>query len=66
MPGIRLRGDEPIEIILKKFKKQTEKAGILSDVKKREAYEKPSIRRKRKAAAARKRAIKKMRKFGSN
>ncbi len=66
MPGIRLRGDEPIEIIIKKFKKQTEKAGILSDVKKREAYEKPSIRRKRKAAAARKRAIKKMRKLGSN
>lgn len=65
MPGIRLRGDEPIEIILKKFKKQTEKAGILSDVKKREAYEKPSIKRKRKAAAARKRAIKKMRKLGS-
>jgi small subunit ribosomal protein S21 len=64
MPGIRLRGDEPIEIIIKKFKKQTEKAGILSDVKKREAYEKPSIRRKRKAAAARKRAIKKMRKLG--
>jgi small subunit ribosomal protein S21 len=63
MPGIRLRGDEPIEIIIKKFKKQTEKAGILSDVKKREAYEKPSIRRKRKAAAARKRAIKKMRKL---
>ena len=66
MPGIRLRGDEPIEIIIKKFKKQTEKAGILSDVKKREAYEKPSIRRKRKAAAARKRAIKKMRKLGPN
>lgn len=66
MPGIRLRGDESIEIVLKKFKKLTEKAGILSDVKKREAYEKPSIRRKRKAAAARKRSIKKMRKLGSS
>lgn len=64
MPGLRLRGDEPIEVILKKFKKQTEKAGILSDVRKREAYEKPSIKRKRKAAAARKRSIKKMRKLG--
>ncbi|MFW7380521.1 MAG: 30S ribosomal protein S21 [Oligoflexus sp.] len=64
MPGIRLRSDEPIEIVLKKFKKQIEKSGILSDVKKREAYEKPSIRRKRKAAAARKRSIKKMRKLG--
>ncbi len=65
MPGIRLRGDEPIEIVLKKFKKQTEKAGVLSDVKKREAYEKPSVRRKRKAAAARKRNLKKMRKLGT-
>lgn len=65
MPGIRLKGDESIEIVLKKFKKQTEKAGILSDVKKREAYEKPSIRRKRKAAAARKRTIKKLRKLGA-
>lgn len=64
MPGIRLRGDEPIELVLKKFKKQTEKAGVLSDVKKREAYEKPSVRRKRKAAAARKRNLKKMRKLG--
>ena len=65
MPGLRLRGDEPIEVILKKFKKQTEKAGILSDVRKREAYEKPSIKRKRKAAAARKRSLKKMRKLGA-
>ena len=65
MPGIRLRGDEPIEIMLKKFKKQIEKAGVLGDVKKREAYEKPSIKKKRKAAAARKRAIKKMRKIGA-
>ncbi len=64
MPGIRLRGDEPIEIILKKFKKQTEKAGILSDFKKREAYEKPSIKHKRKVAAARKRTLKKLRKLG--
>lgn len=64
MPGIRLRGDEPIELILKKFKKQTEKAGVLSDVKKREAYEKPSIKRKRKEAAARKRSLKKLRKLG--
>lgn len=65
MPGIRLRSDESIEIVLKKFKKQIEKSGILSDVKKREAYEKPSIRLKRKAAAARKRSIKKARKLGA-
>ncbi len=48
---------------LKRFKRQCEKAGILSEVRKREFYEKPSVRRKRKAAAARKRLLKKLRKL---
>jgi small subunit ribosomal protein S21 len=48
---------------LKKFKKQCEKAGILSEVRKREHFEKPSIKRKKKAIAARKRALKKQRKM---
>jgi small subunit ribosomal protein S21 len=64
MPGIRLRDGEPFEQALRRFKKQCEKAGILSDVRKREHYEKPSIQRKKKAIAARKRALKKMRKMG--
>ncbi|HLE83753.1 MAG TPA: 30S ribosomal protein S21, partial [Thermoanaerobaculia bacterium] len=41
---------------LKRFKKQCEKAGLLSELKKRQHYEKPSVRRKRKALAARKKA----------
>lgn len=59
MPGIRLREGEPFETALRRFKKQCEKAGILSDVRKREHYEKPSVRLKKKSVAARKRMAKK-------
>jgi len=56
MPGIRVKENEPFESALKRFKKQCEKAGVLSEVRKREHYEKPSVRRKRKLVAARKKA----------
>ena len=46
---------ESIESALKRFKKKIQKAGILSEVKRRERYEKPSERRKRKAQASRRR-----------
>ena len=59
MPGVKIKDSEPFEMALKKFKKQCEKAGILSEVRKREHFEKPSIKRKKKAIAARKRALKK-------
>lgn len=58
MPGIRVREGESFETALRRFKKQCEKAGILSELKKREHYEKPSVRRKRKSIAARKRSMK--------
>ncbi len=48
---------------MKRFKKQCEKAGILSELKRREYYDKPSVRKKKKAAAARKRALKKIRRM---
>jgi small subunit ribosomal protein S21 len=63
MAGVRVRENEPLQSALKRFKRQCEKAGILSEVRKREFYEKPSVRRKRKAAAARKRLLKKIRKL---
>ncbi|MEE8476490.1 MAG: 30S ribosomal protein S21 [Myxococcota bacterium] len=63
MPVIRLRDNEPFEAAMKRFKKQCEKAGILSELKRREYYDKPSVRKKKKAAAARKRALKKMRRM---
>jgi small subunit ribosomal protein S21 len=48
--------EESFESALRRFKKQCEKAGLLSELKKRQHYEKPSVRRKRKALAARKKA----------
>ena len=64
MPGVKVREGESFESALKRFKKQCEKAGILSEIRKREHYEKPSVRKKKKALAAKERALKKMRKGG--
>ena len=61
MPGVKVKDNEPFDNAMKRFKKQCEKAGILSEIRKREHYEKPSVKRKKKALAARKRAIKKLR-----
>jgi small subunit ribosomal protein S21 len=58
VPSIRLRENEPFEAALRRFKKSIEKEGVLSEVKKREHYEKPSVKRKKKAIAARKKAVK--------
>lgn len=55
MAEIRLGENESIESALRRFKKKIQRAGILSEVKRRERYEKPSLRKKRKAEAARKR-----------
>ncbi len=52
MPGVKLRDGETFEQALRRFKKQCEKAGILSELRKREYYEKPSIEKKKKRAAA--------------
>jgi small subunit ribosomal protein S21 len=58
-----VKEDESFETALRRFKKQVEKAGVLSELRKREHYEKPSVRRKKKALAARKKMLKKMRIF---
>jgi small subunit ribosomal protein S21 len=64
MPGIRVKDNEPIESAIRRFKKQCEKAGILSELRKREHYEKPSVRRKKKALAARKRSLRRSSRVG--
>jgi small subunit ribosomal protein S21 len=46
MSVIKLRDNEPFEVAMKRFKKQCEKAGILSELKRREYYDKPSVRKK--------------------
>ena len=64
MPSVQIRENEPFEIALRRFKRGCEKAGILTETRRREFYEKPTAVRKRKAAAAVKRASKK-RKMGT-
>ena len=61
MTTVKLKDGESIEGALKRFKKATEKAGILSEIRKCEHYEKPSVKKKKKAIAAKKRAVKKNR-----
>ncbi|HAR44772.1 MAG: 30S ribosomal protein S21 [Nitrospirae bacterium GWC2_57_13] len=63
MPSVRVRDNESFEAALRRFKKSIEKEGVLSEVKKREHYEKPSVKRKKKALAARKKAAKSARMF---
>ena len=60
MPSVRVRENEPFEVALRRFKRTCEKAGVLSEVRRREFYEKPTEVRKRKAAAAVKRQMKKV------
>ncbi len=61
MPSVRVRESDSFENALRKFKKQCEREGILSEIKKREHYEKPSVKKKKKAIAARKKAIRRIR-----
>jgi len=65
MPGITVNEHEPFEITLRRFKKQCEKAGIISEVRKRQFYEKPSIKKKKKSLAAKKRSQRFGRRFNS-
>ncbi|BAZ92842.1 MAG: 30S ribosomal protein S21 [Gammaproteobacteria bacterium] len=60
MPNVRVKENEPFEVALRRFKRSCEKAGILSEVRRREFYEKPTQERKRKRAAAVKRHMKKV------
>ena len=57
MPSVKVRENEPFEFALRRFKRTCEKAGVLAETRKREFYEKPTQERKRKAAAAVKRQL---------
>lgn len=61
MPGVKLREGDNIERALKTLKKQIEKAGTVAELKKRQHFEKPSVKRKKKLAAAKKRLLKQQR-----
>jgi small subunit ribosomal protein S21 len=56
MAGITVKEGEPYESFIRRFRRACEKAGILRDLKRHEYYEKPSVKKKRKQAEARRRA----------
>jgi small subunit ribosomal protein S21 len=61
MPGIAVGNNESIDSALRRFKKQVEKGGVLSEARQRGYYEKPSERKKKRSYAAKKRLSKKVR-----
>ena len=61
MPNIRVKENEPFEVAIRRFKRTVEKTGLLTELRAREFYEKPTAERKRKAAAAVKRQTKRLR-----
>jgi small subunit ribosomal protein S21 len=61
MPLVKLKENEPFEVALRRFKRTIEKTGLLTELRAREFYEKPTAERKRKMAAAVKRHWKRVR-----
>ena len=55
MAEIRIKDNESLDSALRRFKKQCARSGVIAEVRKREAYEKPSVKGKKKSEAARKR-----------
>jgi small subunit ribosomal protein S21 len=60
VPIVHVREEESFENALRSFKRKCEKAGVLTELKKRQHFEKPSVKRKRKAMQARKKAMRKV------
>ncbi|MDR2908485.1 MAG: 30S ribosomal protein S21 [Oscillospiraceae bacterium] len=58
MSEVRIKDNESLDSALRRFKRQCAKSGVLQEVRKREHYEKPSVKRKKKSEAARKRKFK--------
>ena len=58
MAEIRVQENESLDNALRRFKRQCAKSGVLTELRKRECYEKPSVKRKKKSEAARKRKYK--------
>ncbi|CAN8142129.1 30S ribosomal subunit protein S21 [uncultured Thiomicrorhabdus sp.] len=60
MPSVKIRDTEPIDLPLRRYNRACEKAGVLTETRKREFYEKPTWARKRMKAAAVKRLAKRL------
>lgn len=63
MPSVTVEENEPIERVLKRFKKECQKSGLQAELRRREFYEKPSVRRKRKIEAAKRKSRRRMMKM---
>ena len=61
MPHVKVKENEPFDVALRRFKRSIEKVGLLTELRAREFYEKPTAERKRKMAAAVKRHFKRLR-----
>ena len=61
MPHVKVKENEPFDVALRRFKRSIEKVGLLTELRAREFYEKPTAERKRKLAAAVKRHHKRLR-----
>jgi small subunit ribosomal protein S21 len=60
VPTVVVKEGESIDGAIRRFKRKCEKAGVLSELKKRQHYEKPSVKKKKKALAARKKLLKRL------
>ena len=58
MSEVRVKDTETLDSALRRWKKSCARSGVLAEVRKREHYEKPSVKRKKKSEAARKRKFK--------
>ncbi len=58
MPQVQVRQNEPFDVIMRRFRRSCERAGVFTESRRRESYEKPTTIRKRKMAAAVRREIK--------
>jgi small subunit ribosomal protein S21 len=63
LPTVVAKENESFDVLLKRFKKKCEKAAILSEIKKNQAYEKPSVKKRREANVARRKILKMQRRM---
>lgn len=63
MVGIKIRDNESIEEALRRFKRECDRNGLMQEIKRREYYESPSVKRKRKAQEARRKVKRRVHRF---
>ena len=64
MTEVKVFPNQPLDKVLRIFKKECEKSGILKDIKKKRFYDKPSVKKREKSKAARKRVKRERKKMG--